>query len=101
MHEQEIYLLPLQLWRAALNTGGVLVQIIASVIVVVCVVVGLGVLGALLMRRRRAMQARHACAHWFHQLAAQRAQFKLPAAFSGKSPVRRCTAGSSAIFTIM
>lgn len=42
-------------------------QIIASVIVVVCVVVGLGVLGALLMRRRRAMQARRAHAHWFHQ----------------------------------
>ena len=40
-----------------------LVQIIASVIVVVCVVVGLGVLGALLMRRRRAMQARRASAH--------------------------------------
>ena len=54
-----------------------LVQIIASVIVVVCVVVGLGVLGALLMRRRRAMQARHAHAHWFCQPAAQRAECKM------------------------
>ena len=57
-------------------------QIIASVIVVVCVVVGLGVLGALLMRRRRAMMQVRVCdclipvpeyasAHGCSQLGAQ------------------------------
>ena len=75
-------------------------QIIASVIVVVCVVVGLGVLGALLMRRRRAMQARHAHAHWFHQLAGERVQNARCSCIQWPEFVLRRMAGPSVIVIV-